>query len=82
MMGLDFPFVALLMLLCGVLPIALVAGLVYLGARVGSERRPLGGDGARAILDRRLASGDISPEECFERESALRSGEAAARGRR
>jgi uncharacterized membrane protein len=36
---------------------------------------------ARGLLDLRLASGEISPEEYFERESALRSSEPPRRWR-
>ena len=82
MMGLDLPFMALLMLLCGVVFVALLAGLMYLVARAVADRPPLGEGSARAVLDRRLAGGEISPEEYFERESALRSGAPVTRGRR
>ena len=41
------------------------------------------GEGAaRALLDRRLALGEISAEDYFERESALRSTSPASRPRR
>lgn len=54
--------------------IILIAGLVYAAVRVErSHRWP--DDSARRILDRRLAAGEISPEEYYERESALRSGQ-------
>lgn len=66
--------------------LALIAGAVYLGVRAaGSSRRgELGGsetgDSARAVLDRRFAAGEISSEEYYERESALRSSAAASHG--
>ncbi|MGI8414154.1 MAG: hypothetical protein ACR2LV_10575 [Solirubrobacteraceae bacterium] len=54
--------------------LALVAGVAYLAVRAG--RPHVGhGDDARAALNLRLATGEISSEEYFERESALRAGE-------
>jgi len=38
--------------------------------------------GTRENLQQRLAAGQITPEEYFERESALRDGDPPARGRR
>ncbi len=54
--------------------LALVAGAAYLAVRVGPPHVGHGED-PRALLNRRLATGEISPEEYFERESALRAGE-------
>ncbi|MGI8597141.1 MAG: SHOCT domain-containing protein [Thermoleophilaceae bacterium] len=66
--------------------LALIAGAVYLGVRAAGSSRPgeLGGseagESARAVLDRRFAAGEISSEEYYERESALRSSAAASHG--
>jgi len=59
-------FVGLLVLL------AVLGAAAYIGMRAlrrGEPRR----ESAREVLDRRLAAGELSPEEYFERESALRS---------
>lgn len=60
--------------------VALIAAGVYIGVR--AARPPLGrGDrSARALLEERLASGEIDVEEYYERESVLR-GSDARRGR-
>jgi uncharacterized membrane protein len=49
--------------------LAVVAGAVYLGLQLTS-----GDDdaGARELLERRLASGEISPQDYAERQSAMR----------
>jgi len=62
----------LMMMLLGALVLfAVIAAAVYAGVRLarggGSD------DSARAVLDRRFASGAISAEDYYERESALRS---------
>ena len=49
----------------------LLAGAIYLGVRTGLRDRPR--DDARALLDRRLAAGEIDADEYHERMSALRS---------
>ena len=62
-----FAIVALLLLL------ALIAAGVYLGTRwvrPGPEK-----DSGRALLERRLAAGEIDVEEFYEREAVLRGGE-------
>ena len=56
-----------------ILLIAGVALAAYAGVRARGRRLPTGED-AQEILQRRLASGDITPEEFYERDSALRSG--------
>lgn len=53
-----------------------LAGIRARADRLRYERSP------RATLDRRLARGEISPEEYFERESALRSTEPVGQPRR
>lgn len=71
-----------LMMLLGLLLLAAVLGApVYLGVRAAQPRvaqRPT----ARENLQQRLAAGQITPEEYYERESALRDGDPPARGRR
>jgi uncharacterized membrane protein len=66
----------LMMLLGTVVLFALIAAAVYAGVRLA--RGGGSGDSARAVLDRRFASGEIGAEDYYERESALRS--AAPRG--
>ena len=62
-----------LWMLVGLLVLLAVLGAAaYVGMRAlrrGEPRR----ESAREVLDRRLAAGELSPEEYFERESALRS---------
>lgn len=68
-----------------VILLALIAGAVYLGVRALGSSEPVRPgaretvESARAILDRRFAAGEISSEEYFERESALRGSAAADR---
>jgi uncharacterized membrane protein len=50
--------------------LALIAGGVYLGLRLA--RPGLGRDSGRALLDRRLAGGEIDVDEYYEREAAIR----------
>ncbi len=61
--------------------LAAVAGAAYLAVRAGRPHVGHGED-ARALLNRRLAAGEISSEEYFDRESALRAGEPARLPRR
>ena len=82
-----FGFMSLWMVVGLVVIIALVGGAAALAARVGRPHLSSGDDtrtldDARTLLDRRLASGEITPEEYFERESALRSGEPRPSRRR
>lgn len=70
-----------LMMVLGVLFVAAILGTaIYVAIRAASPRRQL--DGPRELLDRRLADGDITPEEYYERESVLRSSEPVRRRRR
>lgn len=62
-----FAIVGLLLLL------ALIAAGVYLGIR--SARPQLEKDSGRALLDRRLAAGEIDVDEYYEREAAIRERE-------
>jgi len=71
----------LMMVLGLLLLVVAVGGAVYLGVRAAqprAEKQPT----ARENLQQRLAAGQITPEEYFERESALRDSEPPARGRR
>jgi uncharacterized membrane protein len=64
-----------LFMLLALILIAIVIGTaIYLAIRAGS---PSGRqvEGPRELLERRLAAGEITPEEYYERESALRSGQ-------
>ncbi len=72
------------MLLGILILLALIAGAVYLGVRAAGSRsgqlETAGtGDSARAVLDRRFAAGEISSEEYYERDSALRGSAAGGR---
>jgi uncharacterized membrane protein len=68
------------MLIGFLLVVFVVAVAVYLVLRTGSGHRHV--DTARELLDRRLASGEITTEEYHERESALRTSQPPGRGRR
>jgi len=74
-------FMSLWLLVGLLLLLALVGGVAYLAMRSGRPHLPPGDD-ARTLLNRRLAAGDITPEEYFERESALRAGEPRPSRRR
>lgn len=56
-----------------VLLLALIAAGVYAGIRLA--RPGLAKDPGRALLDRRLAAGEIDVEEYYEREAVIREGE-------
>ncbi len=66
-----------LMMLFGLFALfALIAAAVYVGVRLA---RGTGSDeSARPVLDRRFAAGELSAEEYYERESALRSAAPAS----
>jgi len=58
-------------------------GMAYFGFRSWHAPRSSQGLGrARALLNKRLAAGEIEVEEYYERESALRSAEPAKAPRR
>jgi uncharacterized membrane protein len=61
--------------------LAVVGAVTYVAVRSGRPRLPPGED-ARTLLNRRLAAGEITPEDYFERESALRSSEPRPSRRR
>lgn len=71
------------MLIGSLVLLAAVAAAIYIGVRMTRPHRELeGADSARAVLDRRLAAGEIEPEDYYERESALRSSRPLTRARR
>jgi uncharacterized membrane protein len=74
MMGIDSGLMLAGMVICAVALPALLLAAVYVGFRALGPRRPAA-DSARAVLDRRLATGEIDTEEYYERESVLRSSE-------
>jgi len=80
MMGAGAGSMMLAMLVCVVVLLAAIGVAVYLGPR--AARRIEGGveNVARELLDRRLATGEISPEDYYEREAALRDAVPARRG--
>ena len=63
-------WMSLWMILGLIVFLAAVAGAVYVGLRLtqGDDDEP----GAQELLERRLASGEISAEEYAQRQSALR----------
>jgi len=76
MMGMDMGLMALVMVVVALVVVGGLVAAVYLGVRaLRSPERSGVDDSPRALLDRRLAAGEISSEEYFERESALRSAE-------
>ncbi len=82
MMGMDMGLMTIVIVVVALIVVAGLVAAVYLGARAlraaGSGELE---DAPRAVLDRRLAQGEISAEDYYERESALRSAEPR-RGRR
>jgi len=77
----DPGFGMLAMLVCGLGGLVLLAAVVVVAGRLLGPRGD-GLDGARSLLHRRLASGEIDIEEYYERESALRQAEPARPPRR
>jgi uncharacterized membrane protein len=60
-----------------VLLVVLLAGVavaVFVGVKAARKPTSVEAEDARQLLERRLASGEITSEEYYERESALRSG--------
>jgi uncharacterized membrane protein len=77
MMGIDSGLLVAGMVLCALALPALLLAAVYVGFRaLGPRRQPE--NSARAVLDRRLATGEIDTEEYYERESVLRSADRAS----
>jgi uncharacterized membrane protein len=81
--GLDMGVMVVVMLVGGLLALATIGALVYFGVRAARPSRELQQESARALLDRRLATGEIEPEEYYEREAALRDAQPSGprRGR-
>lgn len=74
MMGMDGLLMLAAMLICLLAVSLLVIGAAWVGVRATRSTRHVDrGREGRAMLDRRLAGGEISVEEYYERESALRS---------
>ena len=70
-----------LLMLVALIVIAVVIGVaIYLAIRAGTGERRREPD-AHELLRKRLASGEIAPEEYYERESALGPPAGARRGR-
>jgi len=80
--GVDLAGMTIAMLIGSLILIAAVGAAVYFGMRMTGPRRPEATDSARALLDRRLAAGEIEPEDYYERESALRTSQPLVRARR
>lgn len=73
-----------LMLVGSLILLAAIGAALYLGIRATRHRDDgelVQGEPARAVLDRRLATGEISTEDYYERESALRDAQRVT-GRR
>jgi hypothetical protein len=62
--------------------LALAGAVAYMAVRAFGRPATDGGSAARAMLDRRLAIGEIGVEEYYERESALRSSQPPPRRHR
>lgn len=72
MMGDMMSWMGILAIVGLLLLLALIAGGVYLGIRLA--RPALEEDSGRALLERRLAAGEINVDEYYEREAVLRGG--------
>jgi len=70
----------LLMLVVLLVVAAVIALAIYLAIRAGSGSSPRE-PSARERLQHRLAGGEITPEEYYERDSALREAEPGGRRR-
>lgn len=70
------------MLLGLLIVVAALAGAVFLGVRFGLGGTSRRGEDAHAILERRLAAGEISSEDYHDRAAALRSLQPSVRRRR
>jgi hypothetical protein len=68
-------------LACGLGGVLFLAAIVVVGLRALGGRPRDGLEGARSLLHKRLATGEIDTEEYYERESALRQAEPPQRGR-
>lgn len=71
----------MVMVVVGALIVLAAIGAVYVALRA-TRQSPELDESARELLDRRLASGEIEPEEYYERDAALRDAEPSGRRRR
>lgn len=81
-MSMDMGLMAVVMIVVALVVVIAIGVVVYGAIRAARNSGGSELEDARATLDHRLASGDITPEEYYERESALRSGEGLPRRRR
>lgn len=81
-MGADAGWLIVGALACGLGMPLVIGAAVWIGARLLRSPERTHGSSARALLDRRLVAGEISPEQYFELDSAMRSTEPAPRRRR
>ena len=77
MMGDMMSCMGLFSLVGLVLLLAVIVAGVYLGVRLARSR--LEKDSGRALLDRRLAAGEVDVDEYYEREAVLRHGKRGSR---
>lgn len=80
--GFDMSVMVVVMVVGALLLLAAIGAAVYVGLRATRPSRELEPESARALLDRRLANGEIGPEDYYEREAALRNAEPSGRRRR
>jgi uncharacterized membrane protein len=80
--SLGDPSLLVLMSMACLVGLALAGAVAYMAVRAFGRPVTDGGSAARALLDRRLAMGEIDVEEYYERESALRSSRPPPRRRR
>lgn len=71
----------IVMLIVALLVAAIIGVAIYLAVRAGQGGRSPQAEPPRETLQRRLAAGEITPEEYYERESALREAEPRRRAR-
>lgn len=67
------------MLIGALVVLAAIVGAVYVGVRALRGGDESGEGSARAVLDERLATGEIGPNEYYEREAALRDAQPVRR---
>lgn len=83
MMGMDMGLMAIAMVIGVLIVVAGIVAAVYVGARtLRSSGAPQGVEPGRAVLDRRLATGEIDADDYYEREAALRSAQPPLKRRR
>ncbi len=78
----DMSGMALMMLIGALVLLVALVGAVYIGVRALRGGEDSGEGSARAVLDQRLATGEIGPDEYYEREAALRDAQPLAARRR